>query len=96
MKRWLFSEAGAMSTTTISIAGMSCNHCVATVRKALSAVPGVAVQDVAIGSATIEIDPAAGSLSAAEQAIDSAGFDVVKGRVLPVQAAPARDPSTDA
>ena len=71
---------------------MSCGHCVSAVRKALSAVPGVVVEDVTIGSATVSIDQADGSLAAAESAIDAAGYDVVKGRVLNV-ARSARDRS---
>ncbi len=73
-----------MDTVTIGISGMSCGHCVSAVRKALSAVPGVTIEGVQIGSATITIDPAVGSLAAAELAIDAAGYDVVTGRVLHV------------
>lgn len=85
-----------METATISISGMSCGHCVSAVRKALSAVPGVVVEDVTIGSATVSIDQADGSLAAAESAIDAAGYDVVKGRVLNVSAAPAIDQTSNA
>ena len=72
-----------MDTKTIAISGMSCGHCVNAVTKALSAVPGVAVQDVRIGSATIGIESDA-ELASAESAIGEAGFDVVKGRTLNV------------
>lgn len=41
-------------TTTINIDGMTCGHCVQAVTKALSAVPGVTVKSVAVGSAVIE------------------------------------------
>ena len=41
-------------TTTLAIDGMSCGHCVLAVTKALSAVPGVTVKSVAVGSAEIE------------------------------------------
>lgn len=71
-----------MTTTTININGMTCSHCVAAVQKALASVPGLTVDSVTIGSATVSIDPDAGSLAAAEAAIDDAGYDVVKGRVL--------------
>jgi copper chaperone len=82
-----------MGSVTIGISGMSCGHCVTAVQKALAAVPGVVVESVQIGSATVVIDPAAGSLSAAESAIDAAGYDVVKGRVLNV-ASPSNPKST--
>jgi copper chaperone len=85
-----------METVTININGMSCGHCVAAVQKALAAVPGVTVGNVAIGSATISIDPAAGSLAAAESAIDDAGYDVVKGRVLNIATAAKQDAKSDA
>ncbi len=67
---------------TIQINGMSCAHCVAAVQKALTAVPGVSVHDVSIGSARVSIDPATGTLAAAEAALDAAGYTVVNGRVL--------------
>jgi copper chaperone len=80
-----------MASVTIAINGMSCGHCVAAVSKALAAVPGVTVEAVQIGSATVAIDPALGSLAAAEAAIDAAGYDVVKGRVLNIAMADTRD-----
>jgi copper chaperone len=85
-----------MDATTISISGMSCSHCVNAVQKALATVPGVTVQEVTVGSATIVLEPGVGSLSAAEAAVDGAGFDVVKGRVLNVAAAAKLDEKSDA
>lgn len=41
-------------TVTLTIDGMTCGHCVEAVTKALSAVPGVKVRSVAVGSAVIE------------------------------------------
>ena len=72
-----------MESKTITISGMSCGHCVTAVTKALTAVPGVTVQAVQIGSATVELESVA-ALAAAEAAIDEAGFDVVQGRTLNV------------
>ncbi len=45
-----------MTTTRLSIDGMSCGHCVKAVRAALEGVAGAKVQDVEIGSATIAHD----------------------------------------
>lgn len=61
------------TTTTLSIDGMSCGHCVQAVTKALSAVPGVKVRSVAVGSAVIE---AADGLTTgkAVAALDEAGY----------------------
>jgi copper chaperone len=78
-------------TTAIAISGMSCAHCVSAVRAALAAVPGVTVEQVAVGGAVIRLDPAHGTLAAAELAIADAGFDVVRGRVLPIAQPPGPD-----
>jgi len=72
-----------MESKTITISGMSCGHCVTAVTKALTAVSGVTVQNVQIGSATVELESVT-ALTAAEAAIDEAGFDVVQGRTLNV------------
>ena len=78
-----------MDTTTITISGMSCGHCVSAVRKALTEVTGVAVQDVQIGTAVVGVESAA-ARAAAEAAIERAGFDVVKGRTLNVTSLPTQ------
>lgn len=46
-----------MEQTTIAIQGMSCGHCVAAVKGALTRLDGVQVQDVKVGSATVAYDP---------------------------------------
>lgn len=78
-----------MDTTTITISGMSCGHCVSAVRKALTEVTGVAVQDVQIGTAVVGVESAE-ARAAAETAIERAGFDVVKGRTLNVTSLPTQ------
>ncbi len=85
-----------MTTTTITINGMTCSHCVAAVQKALAAVPGLQVEAVTIGSATVSTDPASGLLAAAEAAIDDAGYDVVKGRPLNITSPAKSESTTDA
>ncbi len=37
-----------MSTISLSVSGMTCNHCVAAVRKAIDSVPGAHADDVAV------------------------------------------------
>ena len=59
---------------TLAISGMSCGHCVAAVKSALDAVPGVAVQNVTIGSATVALDPAT-SPNTALTAVREAGYE---------------------
>lgn len=46
-----------MKSIRISIDGMSCGHCVAAVRRALTAVDGATVHDVALGRADVTYDP---------------------------------------
>jgi copper chaperone len=76
-----------MATTTATINGMTCAHCVRAVFTALGGVEGVSRADVSIGKAIIEHD---GSVSndAIREAISIAGYDVAdfrdNRRTLPV------------
>lgn len=63
-----------MTSLQLKIDGMSCGHCVAHVQKALSALDGVAVQDVKIGSATLEYDPAKRSVEEILDAVRDQGY----------------------
>ena len=63
-----------LQPVTLAISGMSCGHCVAAVKSALDAVPGVAVRDVTIGSATVALDPAT-SPENALNAVREAGYE---------------------
>lgn len=67
------TTTNATGTTTLAIEGMTCGHCVQAVTNALSAVPGVKVRSVAVGSAVIEANDgrAAGKAVAA---LDEAGY----------------------
>jgi copper chaperone len=73
----------SVQPVTLAIGGMSCGHCVAAVREALEEVPGVTVQQVSIGSATIALDPATGSpralTEAAVEAVADAGYEASIG-----------------
>jgi copper chaperone len=77
-----------MSTTTVTVTGMTCEHCVAAVTEELTAlhgVTGVAVDLVAGGSSTVVIDsdhvldPAV-----VAEAVDEAGYAVAGPRDLPL------------
>jgi len=62
---------------TIEVKGMSCQHCVMSVTKALNAVPNIKdVQvDLSAGKATfVEVAPV--DLAAVKKAITDAGFEV--------------------
>ena len=59
---------------TLAISGMSCDHCVRRVTRALTAVPGVSVQDVQVGRARIETGDDPRVLSQAIEALGAAGY----------------------
>lgn len=73
---------------TLSIDDMSCGHCVQAVTKALSGVPDVKVNSVAVGSADID---AAGpsAANAAIAALGDAGYQATVARRA-AAASPAR------
>jgi copper chaperone len=64
--------------TTIKIKGMTCNHCVMAVTKALSEIEGI--QDVAVdlskGEATfLQVEPV--DMSIVKEGVKKAGYEVV-------------------
>ncbi|MCC7195971.1 MAG: heavy-metal-associated domain-containing protein [Gemmatimonadaceae bacterium] len=62
---------------TMRIEGMSCGHCVKAVSKALGALPGVAVDKVEVGSATVTFDPGATPAERVRRAVEDEGYRVV-------------------
>lgn len=69
-----------MENIEIRIEGMSCGGCAASVTRKLQALAGVASVEVQPqpGLARINYDPAQASVAALENAIEEAGFDVVR------------------
>lgn len=65
-----------MTQLTMQIGGMSCGHCVGAVTKALKELAGVAVEQVAIGSATVTYDPTTISVDAITKAVEEEGYPV--------------------
>ncbi|MBF0337473.1 MAG: heavy-metal-associated domain-containing protein [Nitrospirae bacterium] len=65
-----------MSQVTLEIDGMSCNHCVARVRKAIESLPGVLSSEVGIGCATVDVDDTRLLSDMLVQAIEGAGYKV--------------------
>lgn len=65
---------GASERLDLTIAGMTCGHCVSAVREALSALPGVEVHHVRIGHASLLLEPGAASPAAVIEAIREAGY----------------------
>jgi copper chaperone len=64
-----------MKKVELEIEGMSCDHCLATVRRALSGIPGVSVTDVRIGSASLAIDPERAPIGTLIDAIQDVGYE---------------------
>jgi copper chaperone len=63
-----------MSRLNLTIEGMSCTHCVSAVKGALAQVPGVQVEDVSIGAATLSYDPSRASVDQIVDAVNDEGY----------------------
>jgi len=68
-----------MEPLKLKIEGMSCEHCVRAVKGRLTKTPGVAVDDVEIGSAQLRYDPSQVSIDAIEEAIADEGYTAFVG-----------------
>ncbi len=66
-----------MSETVVTVAGMTCEHCVAAVRDEISKLPGVASVEVDLETGTVRIaaDPPPGR-AALSAAVDEAGYEL--------------------
>ncbi len=70
-----------MERVQIEIGGMSCGHCVRAVEQALAGVEGVKVEEVRVGGATVEYDPAVVDAAVIERAVADEGYQArVAGR----------------
>ncbi len=63
-----------MNQITIPINGMSCGGCVRNVQQALGRLPGVVVEKVTVGSATVKYDPSVTDRDAIFATIERAGY----------------------
>ena len=66
-----------MKTQNLTIEGMHCGHCVMAVRKELSKVSGLTVEDVQIGNAQVQVDENKVNQEILAKAIDEAGYRLV-------------------
>lgn len=66
-----------MKTQTLEISGMTCGHCVMSVRTELSKINGVKVNAVKIGSAEVAVDESKVTDQALQHAVEEAGYSVV-------------------
>jgi copper chaperone len=66
-----------MRTVTVTVSGMSCGHCVSSVREEVGAIPGVTAVDVDLAGGTVtvesvhELDP-----EAIQGAVEEAGYQL--------------------
>jgi copper chaperone len=63
-----------MEQARIEIEGMSCGHCVASVKSALEGLGGVDVREVTLGSATVGYDPRVVRPEQIEAAVGAEGY----------------------
>ena len=63
-----------MKQTTIHIEGMSCGHCLNAVNRALSSLPGVALDSVEMGRAMLRYDESVITPEAIRDAVADAGY----------------------
>ena len=68
-----------MTETAIKIDGMSCQHCVMSVKKALGGLKGIEEANVSIGNAAVKYDDSKVRKEEIEAAIEKAGFKVSPG-----------------
>ncbi len=64
-----------MATTTVTITGMTCGHCAASVREEVGEIPGVQAVEVDVASGAVTIDSVAPvEADAIRSAVEEAGY----------------------
>ncbi|MGA3246456.1 MAG: cation transporter [Bacteroidota bacterium] len=66
-----------MKTQELTIEGMSCGHCVMHVKKELSKLSGLTIENVEIGKARVQYDEAKVTSDQISKAIEEAGYKLV-------------------
>jgi len=64
-----------MKQLKLEVSGMSCGHCVSAVQAALGTVPGVKVENVEIGAATVSFDETKATIGDLVDAVSDAGYE---------------------
>jgi copper chaperone len=68
-----------MTQTTYAVTGMTCEHCVSSVREELGELPGVRQIDVDLGTGNVQVtSERVLDLGQVEQAIRTAGYQLVR------------------
>jgi len=65
-----------MKVQELNIQGMTCGHCVMSIRKGLSAVPGLVVESVEIGKAIVKYDETRVKAEEIMRAVEETGYSV--------------------
>jgi copper chaperone CopZ len=65
-----------MTVKSFEVIGMTCEHCVLSVREEVSEVPGVTVVDVDLASGRLRVDGVDVSDAAVREAVEAAGYEV--------------------
>lgn len=63
-----------MDKLNLTLMGMNCGHCIASVRRTLGAIDGVSVEEVKINSAIVAIDESKASLNQVSEALGEVGY----------------------
>ena len=66
-----------MAEITLKINGMSCQHCVMSVKKAVDSIEGVSKSDVSVGSAKVVYDDLKTKIDEIADAVKNAGYSLV-------------------
>ncbi|GBE03082.1 MAG TPA: copper chaperone [Nitrospirae bacterium] len=66
-----------MAEITLKIDGMTCQHCVKRVKKAIDGIEGVSSSEVDIGSARVIYDDSKTGREAMEKAVQDVGYRVI-------------------
>jgi copper chaperone len=69
-------EQQGVKDQTLTISGMTCGHCVMSVKKELVKIDGVTVNAVKIGSASVSVDTSKVTDTTLQHAVEEAGYSV--------------------
>ncbi|WP_370949595.1 heavy-metal-associated domain-containing protein [Amycolatopsis sp. cg5] len=68
-----------MTETTFAVSGMTCGHCVSSVREEVGELPGVQTVEVDLGSGRVQVSSDnALDFDQLEQAVRTAGYQLVR------------------
>ncbi|ANE45456.1 copper resistance protein CopZ [Paenibacillus swuensis] len=66
-----------MQTVKLKVEGMSCNHCVNSVEKAVKEAGATATVDLASNTVSVEFEESKVTLETIKEAIEEQGYDIV-------------------